>query len=452
MNVLVSFVAGCCVALAVTFLAERYVESYVELARDVLLYGLAIAGIAIALVLLFWKRVFNSLGLRADAALKQVAAPAISSLVAAGQGRVADAERSASDALAVGLSWYTQVQARRWIVATLVGLLAAFAALLGSVLLVKQNRLLQEQTRLINTQNYLSESQRRAALVFELSSILDQIDEELDKRGHQVDAVPTRGFSDAPGSAPVVERPRLRDQSNPVLFRLSDRLTGRIVAISRSLRPYRYLEDDGALSNIILSPERAQLLLSLINSGVDLEDINHANPVFDRADLRGSDLAQNQLQHLRLRESDLTKADLRGANLEYGHFQGAQFVAAVLEGAAMNADFNGACFRGANLRSAKLDGGRLRFADLGGAYLKGASLEGADFSHADFSGAKGLSEVSNWSDARLYAVRGMDETLLKLAVSKGATREPVSEPQAHDETLPDRIGCVVGIQQTARSR
>lgn len=185
------------------------------------------------------------------------------------------------------------------IVTTGIGL----TAVLSLIVAYKANGLVQQQNQYIIEQNVLQESARRSALVFELSSILDEIDEELDDAGIEKGAIQTRGKNDEAGSKPIEGRPRRRDIDNPPLYRLSARLTGRIVALSRSLRPYRFLDDNGVLQEKSLSPERAQLLLSLMDSGIDMEEINHSAVTFNQADLRGADLSEFDFTHIKMKQA-----------------------------------------------------------------------------------------------------------------------------------------------------
>ena len=89
-----------------------------------------------------------------------------------------------------------------------------------------QNGLLGRQNQRLDQQINLEEGNRRSSLVFFMSNIMDKLDFEL------------------------------RNSPNRTL---SDPLFGRIVSLSQSMRPYRYLEND-SLTPRQLSPERGQLL------------------------------------------------------------------------------------------------------------------------------------------------------------------------------------------------
>lgn len=156
---------------------------------------------------------------------------------------------------------------------------AVRASLLLSILTlfvaIKANNIITIQNKKIDTQNQLIESQRRASLNFELSEIQNIIYQEL-KTHIDKNNLPSSNL-----------------EKNTVS--LSSMLKGRIIAISNSLQPYRQLnpainklEKESSvitgISNILTfntrdfnteqllevkSPERTQLLISLIQSGAE---------------------------------------------------------------------------------------------------------------------------------------------------------------------------------------
>jgi len=270
-----------------------------------------------------------------------------------------------------------------------------------------QNTLLSSQNAYIQEQNVLAESARRSALIYELTSILDEIDEELDTATIQTQAVQTRGTLDEAGSGPIpADRPRRRDVENPPMYRLSDRLTGRIVALSRSVRPYRYLDDEGRLLTTPLSPERGQLLISLIDSGIDMEEINHSSVTFSQADLRGADLSRYDFTHIRLNGADLSEANLSSATFHYARMDEARLA-------------------GAKLGAAKLEWSSWKNAILTGADLNSANLEQADLSGADLTNAD-LAHIKNWQlltsvrETIITSVRNPPEGFVAWALENGA--------------------------------
>ncbi len=197
-------------------------------------------------------------------------------------------------------------------------------------LIESQNSLFTEQNKRLEQQTYLQEAERRGSLVFLFSNVMDAIDKELK------DDIGKKGVRD-----------------------LSSQLIGRIIALSRRLKPYRYLENDSLITSP-LSAERGQLLVSLVESHLNN---NSYLRIFQKSDFTFSDL-----EGVSLNESKLMKVNLRGANLK--------------DVKLMKADL-----RGANLRDAKLMKADLQEANLKGAKLMKADLRGANLKSANFAEA-----------------------------------------------------------------
>lgn len=201
-----------------------------------------------------------------------------------------------------GYRTYSVISLRRWIVLVISSLGIMFAGLLSTVLLWNQNLLIQNQNNRIDQQTMLQEAERRSSLVFLMSNIMDAIDSEL--------------RSD-------INKPNVRD--------LSDQLIGRIVALSNAMKPYRYLEGD-SLADIILSPERGQLLTALVLSDLEYETYDK---IFKRANFE---------------YSDMKNVNLRSPYFAYINLHGSNFVNTELVGAYFgNADISQSNFRGADL-------------------------------------------------------------------------------------------------------
>ncbi|MBX2826524.1 MAG: pentapeptide repeat-containing protein [Flavobacteriaceae bacterium] len=228
---------------------------------------------------------------------------------------------------------------------TITAVMGVIIANRANEILDRQNALIDDQNTFTENQTFLEESTRRSALTFELSSILDKIDEELDLQ--------------------EVENPELITAPNR---QLSSRLNGRIIALSNSLKPYKYLDENGELTRP-LSPERGQLLISIVNSYL-FTDYMQSKMNFSYADLEGIDLFKQNASYV-----NLSQMNLNHANLKKGNFYGARFVST-------------------NLAWADLENSLMRYANLSYANLKKANLEGCDFEGAYlpnaemFAGAK----------------------------------------------------------------
>ena len=220
------------------------------------------------------------------------------------------------------------------------------------------------QVERLDQQNQLAEASRRAALINELTAILTEIDEELDGSNRS-----TQKMGD-------IDNPELGKSATFVAdgFELSQRLVWRIVALSRSLRPYKFLEGDTLVSTQF-SPERAQLLVSLIASGIDLKDI----------------FRMGSFEHSYLRGAELPNVFLRDTKLAYSNFEEANLITSDLsEALAVGANFRGAIlflvkFEGADLRNADFSGSRMTDAQmLNNTKMAGANLDGAVVSNSDW--------------------------------------------------------------------
>jgi uncharacterized protein YjbI with pentapeptide repeats len=144
------------------------------------------------------------------------------------------------------------------VITTLIAVITVFIA-------VKANRLLEIQNKRIEQQTYLAESERISSLFFELTSIYNKIDQEYN-----------------------IARTNGINEKNIIL---SNQLTGRIVSISQALKPYRFLNLDGELCMVPLSPEKGQLLTTLLKAKVDI------NQFSDEADFSYTDLSSKNLSH-----------------------------------------------------------------------------------------------------------------------------------------------------------
>ncbi|MEM9918388.1 MAG: pentapeptide repeat-containing protein [Bacteroidota bacterium] len=234
-----------------------------------------------------------------------------------------------------------------------------------------QNTLVAKQNQRIEQQTELIEADRRSSLVFLMGNIMDRLDAEL---------------------------------KNPknVKRAISLELIGQISALSQSLKPYRYLKND-KLTKKPLSPERGQLLLSLINSRLDT-----------------AESYKNIYISTKFSRSDLDEAFLRGAYL-----QGAILTNAVLE----EADLNNAIFREAYMREANLSEAYATNADFRDADLSEVDLELADLRRANLA-------RTNLTEAKLEKA-GLNSTILRNATLEDANLEDadLSEADLRDATF-----------------
>lgn len=272
---------------------------------------------------------------------------------------------------------------------TRLGLIGLVIAIIPAWLLYQQNQLFGYQNTLVNTQNYrmdlqnnLMEAERRSSLIFLMSNILDKVDEEIRE---QKKDLPKDKFGNVPDS---------------IKFRLSKPLISRTLALSRAFRPYRILEGD-TLSEELVSPERGQLIIALLENNLDSLTQNtiasngdFSNAVVEEINLFGAKLREAQLSRANLRGADLRESDLREADLGQADLGQADLRKARLNGTILHkanlreANLNGADLREAEILEAYLSGAQLRGALLLEAHLMGANLKGADLRKAKLNEAQ----------------------------------------------------------------
>jgi uncharacterized protein YjbI with pentapeptide repeats len=186
---------------------------------------------------------------------------------------------------------------------------------------------------------------------------------------------------------------------------LSDETIDRIVALCYSFQPYPHLEGD-SLSDRKLSPERGQLLQSLVLMKVDSGSLRRLalRAPFAGADLRGADLQDINFPQADLQGADLSNANLRGANLHGANLCESLLIRACLNDVILSgANLKRADMEWAELNRAVLDSAQLDGVDLSNATLKSASLTKADLQWSDLSGV--LLQEGNLTAAYLGGVK-----------------------------------------------
>ena len=231
---------------------------------------------------------------------------------------------------------------------TRIGLFAFIVAVIPVLILVAQTWLVTHQNELIGNQNTLIEAERRSSLVFVMDNVLSDLSLELEKS---------------------------RDKN------ISPVLEARIASLSRAMKPYNFI-DIGGLTEKEISPERGQLLYSLVNSKMgsgSFSDIMIASD-FSASYFKDVYLGRNaNLKNAKLSYSDMTGAQLAAVNLERSELKHAEI---------RNANLSDANLKEANLYYAKLQNTELLSADLTFANLEGTDLTNADLSEAKLWGTK----------------------------------------------------------------
>jgi len=288
---------------------------------------------------------------------------------------------------------------------TRIGLFAFLVAVIPAAVLVFQTKLLMNQNTFIENQNNLVEADRRSSLVFVMSDVLSDLNEELKYKG-------TGGRN------------------------VSKTLEARIISLCMAMKPYKFMED-GELIDKSISPERGQLLYSLLKSDLGPEssrDILNSSD-FSYTDLRKVNLGRGvQLKYARLDYSDLSGAQMPAANLERAELRDANLSKinlsdAVLKRAKLqNTNLQQAELLSANLTNANLYEANLSNADLSEAVLWGAKLDKANLTNVILDNA--IVDKQNWIDhISDLGVEGASDIESKYRVKKQSKQQFVLVPR-----------------------
>lgn len=231
-----------------------------------------------------------------------------------------------------------------------------------------QNELLESQNVLTNSQNSLVKLQNsnleKQTLLFEESSrqsfymsMLDQLFKDIN----------------------------IETKTND---KLSKTLTERIIWLSRTIKPYRYLDGDSTKIHPI-SPEKGYLLMALVGNGINPEFLN--DKVLSKANFDYADLEYADLKGLNLKNISLKYANLRYAKLQQTDFSFAKLNSATFHGSKLNnANFYKSRLDGAIFERCDLESSSFHKASINNCNFLSANLENTNFTSADcgFEGIK----------------------------------------------------------------
>lgn len=465
---------GAAAGLLLAFVAAGIVENSGSLIITVFLSALIVIASLGLLLVLFRRPILRRLFGFAETQMEMFADPMARVASSALDRDAKAATLAARDLVALGLARYSWLAARRWVIASLTALIAAMAALAGTALLFKQNTLLEAQTVLLSQQNdkieaqtdllrqdvQLSEAARNAAIAVAMTDIAAALGAVADQTAKTFDdGLKADGKALNPLDAMV-------NMIDP-LTEIDHGLILRMVSLSRAARPYRFLDngllpddpndrlriametrrrdlpqswatmagafgwhsttDENQLIDRPLSPERGQLLQTLLTGGVrDLGVLNHfgmdmnfaafpngdvlmlnamggrfAYADFSGSQFRQSDLGGATFENARFRRTDIrdctfsavTKERLKPPFPEYGlpystFLSGADFSGSVIKDST---------FVGTTMLASTFDGSLLAGVDFTKATLAAASLKNtvvlattfadADLKLTDFDGA-----------------------------------------------------------------
>lgn len=439
------FVLGVACGVPAAIFMPGFLTDHGSVVLGIILGALLFVLVVLSLVFVFRQPLWRWMFRRTEVEVTRFAGPlADVARFAAGQ-RVDEATQAARDFAEIALSRYAWITTRRWLVASITGLIAAMAALAGSALLFEQNKLLRAQSKLfveqneridfqnalIDTQIQLAEAERSA-----------QIGPEVVEIGALIGAE-RQTFLDGGGD---IESFGLAD--------LTSSTRGRIVAASLVARPYRYLapsnanprDSDGLIRSALerrpdaladpsvldsdvlaraeklvdrpVSPERGDLLTMLIaNSIQQTEMLSFLGADFSFAEFRREVAPGMSMRHARLAYADfswtrMVECRFGAAQLDHARFENAvvrqsefsALAAAEVEEPFTAGDlgllptqmagvsFRGSViaetgFRGINAIAPVFDDAVVAMSDFSGAGIGGASFRGAMIIETRFDGA-----------------------------------------------------------------
>lgn len=255
---------------------------------------------------------------------------------------------------------------------TRVGFLLILTAVLPSILLIfqtyylgKQNTLITGQSEMFKQQNkrldqqtYLQEAERRGQTLLIMDNMLKEISTDVS-----------------------------RSSANAI----DDATAGRLISLSKMLKPYKYLENDSLIARVT-SPERGYLLVSLLETGINLNTTARSRS--NGRLIERLDFTYAELRNLSLKGADLIQIDLSNADLRNSSFNGIDFEKANLQNTWLHetnltyASLKEANLEHAVLQNAILDYANLQNANLSSADLRNVSLVKTKLLDADFTNAR----------------------------------------------------------------
>ena len=231
---------------------------------------------------------------------------------------------------------------------TRIGVYLILTSLLPVLLLLFQVYYLRNQNELIGIQNerlkqqtHLQEADRRSYL----TGVLDDMIKEVTAEGYR---------------------------NNGKISKVS---STRLIALSKILKPYKYLEND-LLIDKPLSPERGYLLLSLLESNLDLGVILDNNT-------RESLLSQLNFSYAELNNASVTALDLNSIYLDFANLDDSNFTKSTL----IKSSFESASLKNVNFYKSDIVKCNFNNSDLSGASFTDSSLNTVSFENAILTSA-----------------------------------------------------------------
>lgn len=215
-------------------------------------------------------------------------------------------------------------------------------------LIEKQNLIIDNQNQMISQQTSLQEASRRSSQLILLDGIFKDMNLDLNSNKNKI----------------------------------SDGLTARIISFSQTAQPYKIFDYDKNGISDLVSPERSQLLYTLVSSNLGKEylDFLYKKANFEYCDLSGYWYNKKRLKNINLRYSIFSDTKMQNADLEGADLRNTSIK---LSG------FYNVNFKYADLRDAIIDSTRIKGANFSKSDLRKTIFKNLDISEIDsIDGAK----------------------------------------------------------------
>ncbi len=315
------------------------------------------------LVIVLRRRIWGKIFQRTEIEIERLAQPLSDVARHTAEKDVGGATGAARNLAELVLARYAWLSTRRWLIASITGMIAAIAALAGSALLFQQNELLRKQgDNLIIQTNLLREQNARIDTQIELL----QTDAKLKDSDRSANILPNIVAAAASLGEEIAKLDAAGKAGPEGNYKLSDiplSLRNQFITITNTVRPYRYLKSDIAnqytnremrdfamrrradlpktnelfgvkpadetfqLIDRPLSPERGAIINALFNFRVwETELLSFFGADFSYAEISTPNLFKMTFRHANLRFAEFRNMEIRAVNFGAAGLENARFV------------------------------------------------------------------------------------------------------------------------------
>lgn len=274
-------------------------------------------------------------------------------------------------------------------------ILRVIIAIVTIIIAFRANELIEIQNKRIEQQTYLAESERISSLFFELTSIYNKIDQEYTLAK--------------------------QNGNNQEEVQLSNQLVGRITSITQALKPYRFLNINGELCDKPISPEKGQLLTTLLKANVDIDqfhkEVNFTHTDLSSRDLKGESINIEKLMYANFNNSDLSTSEFIRVNfsnstITNSFFNDTKFKGTILDNASISSSqfYNTEFLDATMIKTVFKDNDKFRGAKFPYSHMDTVSFINCDLSEVDFSNS--TISACKFTNTILPAAENFDRSIL----------------------------------------